>query len=61
MSANATSKNTVKNTADRVTGRAKEITGVITGNRDLQYRGVAEQFLANLRQAGVKLKDAFKV
>jgi uncharacterized protein YjbJ (UPF0337 family) len=53
--------NKTKNTADRATGKVKEVTGVVTGNRDLQYRGQFEQIVANVKQAGEKLKDAFKL
>ncbi|MFF0344713.1 CsbD family protein [Kribbella sp. NPDC004875] len=49
-----------KNAAEAAKGKAKEMTGDATDNRDLQAEGQAEKTKANLKQAGQKAKDAFK-
>jgi uncharacterized protein YjbJ (UPF0337 family) len=57
MSATDKSKNKVQ----ELTGKVKEKTGEATGDRDLQSRGKADQANADLKQAGEKVKDAFKI
>jgi uncharacterized protein YjbJ (UPF0337 family) len=49
-----------KNTADKIKGKAKEGTGAATGDEDLRDKGRAEQTEADAKQAGEKVKDAFK-
>jgi uncharacterized protein YjbJ (UPF0337 family) len=49
-----------KNTAQRVKGKAKETAGKVTGNDKLQSKGKVDQKKANLKQAGEKVKDAFR-
>ena len=49
-----------KNKAQEVAGKVKEKTGEVTGEHDLQARGKADQAKGNLKQAGEKVKDAFK-
>ena len=49
-----------KNTAKATKGKAKEMTGDATDNRDLQAEGQAEKTKADVKQAGEKVKDAFK-
>jgi uncharacterized protein YjbJ (UPF0337 family) len=49
-----------KNTAKTAKGKAKEMTGDATDNRDLQAEGQAEKTKADVKQAGEKVKDAFK-
>ena len=41
-------------------GKAKEKLGDATDNRDLQAEGKKDQSKADLKQAGEKVKDAFK-
>jgi uncharacterized protein YjbJ (UPF0337 family) len=53
-------KDKSKNKVQEVTGKVKAKAGEITGNKDLQAHGKAEQGRANLKQAGEKVKDAFK-
>jgi uncharacterized protein YjbJ (UPF0337 family) len=48
------------NAKDKVTGEAKEATGKVTDNERLEAEGKAEQTGADLKQAGEKVKDAFK-
>ena len=48
------------NKVDEVAGKAKEKLGDATDNEDLQAEGQADQSKANLKQAGEKVKDAFK-
>ena len=48
------------NKLDEVTGQAKEKLGDATDNESLQAEGERDQSKANLKQAGEKIKDAFK-
>ena len=48
------------NKIDDLAGKAKEGVGKATGNRDTENRGKADQAKANLKDAGEKIKDAFK-
>ncbi len=48
----------MRNTALRLSGRAKQRTGEATGDRDLRREGRAEQGEAGLKQAGERVKDA---
>lgn len=49
-----------RNKLNKVKGQAKEAVGRATGNRDLQNRGVGDQFTSDLKSAGEKVKDAFR-
>jgi uncharacterized protein YjbJ (UPF0337 family) len=49
-----------KNTAQRAKGKVKETTGAVTGDDRLRAEGKADQAKGNLKQAGEKVKDAFK-
>ena len=49
-----------KNSAEGGLGKAKEKLGDVSGDRDLQAEGKADQSKADLKQAGEKVKDAFK-
>ena len=49
-----------KNTGQDWAGKAKEAAGEATGNRDLAAEGRADQTEADLKQAGEKVKDAFR-
>ena len=46
--------------ADELKGKAKAAAGDATDNPDLQAEGQADQTKSNLKQAGEKVKDAFK-
>ena len=48
------------NKIDELAGKGKEALGRATGNRDLEAEGQGEQAKSNLKQAGEKVKDAFK-
>jgi uncharacterized protein YjbJ (UPF0337 family) len=50
----------VKNAAQSAKGNVKEAAGRTTGNRDLEAEGKADQTIGSLKQAGEKVKDAFK-
>jgi uncharacterized protein YjbJ (UPF0337 family) len=49
-----------KNTAQEWTGKAKEAVGDATDDRELEAEGKMDQSKASLKQAGEKIKDAFK-
>jgi uncharacterized protein YjbJ (UPF0337 family) len=49
-----------KNATESNVGSAKEKVGDATGNEDLQAEGAADKSKADLKQAGEKVKDAFK-
>jgi len=46
------------NTADTAKGKAKDVVGRVTGDKDLENEGKADQVVGNLKQAGEKVKDA---
>jgi uncharacterized protein YjbJ (UPF0337 family) len=48
------------NKADELVGKVKDRVGGATGDRDLQAEGQAQKSKGNLKQAGEKIKDAFK-
>ena len=49
-----------RNTGEKVKGKAKEAAGSATGDEDLRQEGRAEQTEADVKQAGEKVRDAFK-
>ena len=49
-----------KNAGQKGTGKVKESAGKVSGNHKLQAEGKADRVKANLKQAGEKVKDAFK-
>ncbi len=53
-------KNKVQNKKQDVQGKAKEATGKVTGDRDTELRGKADQAASDVKQAGEKVKDAVK-
>lgn len=55
-----TNKDKLENAAEAAKGKAKEKVGDATDNRDLQAEGQTEKSTADLKQAGEKVKDAFK-
>ncbi len=48
------------NKVDEIKGQAKEKIGAATGDDDLQAEGKGDQKVANVKQAGEKIKDAFR-
>jgi uncharacterized protein YjbJ (UPF0337 family) len=50
----------LNNKAEELAGKGKESVGDATGDRDLQAEGEKDQAKGNLKQAGEKVKDAFK-
>ena len=49
-----------KNRADHAKGKLKEVAGKAAGNDGLRDVGKDDQSVANLKQAGEKVKDAFR-
>lgn len=50
----------VNNTAETAKGKVEEGLGKATGNESLEAEGHADQAKGDLKQAGEKIKDAFK-
>nr|WP_063795157.1 CsbD family protein [Kitasatospora sp. MBT66] len=50
----------IENTAEKAKGVLKEGVGKVTGNERLEAEGRADQAGADVKQAGEKVKDAFK-
>jgi uncharacterized protein YjbJ (UPF0337 family) len=50
----------LENKKDETTGAAKEHLGNAIGDEKLQREGKADQTKSNLKQAGEKVKDAFR-
>jgi uncharacterized protein YjbJ (UPF0337 family) len=50
----------LKNATQEWTGKAKENVGDITGDESMQAEGKKDEAMGNLKQAGEKVKDAFK-
>ena len=48
------------NEIEEIAGKAKEKLGAATGDESLERQGEMDQSKANLKQAGEKVKDAFK-
>ncbi len=48
------------NAAENMGGKAKEAVGDATDNKRLENEGRADQTSADLKDAGEKVKDAFK-
>ena len=53
-------RNKTRNTAQKVKGQFKAAAGAVTGNERLEAEGRADKTKASLKQAGEKLKDAFR-
>ena len=49
-----------KNTAQKVSGKAKEAAGRATGNQRMEDEGRADQTKAGAKQRGEKVKDVFR-
>ncbi|MCW2540526.1 MAG: CsbD family protein [Frankiales bacterium] len=50
----------IDNKADDVAGKLKEHAGKATGDEKLENEGKADQIKSDVKQAGEKVKDAFK-
>jgi uncharacterized protein YjbJ (UPF0337 family) len=50
----------ISNKLDDMAGKAKEGVGKATGDRDTENEGKADQAKSSLKDAGEKVKDAFK-
>ena len=48
------------NKIDDLGGKAKEAAGKVTGDKSTENEGKVDQSKANLKDAGEKIKDAFK-
>jgi uncharacterized protein YjbJ (UPF0337 family) len=55
-----TTTDKAKNSAQQAKGKIKETAGKAVGNNKLEAEGNADQMKGNLKQAGEKVKDAFK-
>jgi uncharacterized protein YjbJ (UPF0337 family) len=55
-----TNKDKAKNAAQIAKGKVKEAAGKRIGNEKLETKGQKDQMKGNLKQAGEKVKDAFK-
>ncbi len=49
-----------KNKLDELAGKAKEAIGKVTGDTSTENEGKRDQAKSNLKDAGEKIKDAFK-
>jgi uncharacterized protein YjbJ (UPF0337 family) len=49
-----------KNKVQNLVGKAKEAVGKVTGDKSTENEGKGDQAKANLKDAGEKVKDAFK-
>jgi len=50
----------IENAKDELVGKGKEAAGKVTDNERLEAEGRAQQVEADVKQAGEKVKDAFK-
>ncbi|HJW01208.1 MAG TPA: CsbD family protein [Arthrobacter sp.] len=50
----------IENAAEKLGGKAKEAAGKASGNERLEAEGQMDQSKADLKQAGEKVKDAFR-
>ncbi len=60
MAVDNSSRNKTRNAAQKVKGQFKEAAGRVTGDERLEADGRADKTKANLKQAGEKIKDAFR-
>ncbi|GAA4919780.1 CsbD-like protein [Actinomycetospora succinea] len=50
----------IDNQADKLKGKVKETAGTLQGDEELRHEGKADQTKGDVKQAGEKIKDAFK-
>ena len=60
MAVDDSARNKTRNTAQKVKGQFKAAAGRVTGDRRLEAEGRSDKTRANLKQAGEKIKDAFR-
>jgi uncharacterized protein YjbJ (UPF0337 family) len=60
MAVDDSARNKTRNAAQKVKGQFKEAAGRVTGDERLEAEGRADKTKASLKQAGEKLKDAFR-
>jgi uncharacterized protein YjbJ (UPF0337 family) len=60
MAVDDSSRNKARNATRKVKGQLKEAAGRVTGDERLEAEGRADKTKANLKQAGEKVKDAFR-
>ena len=60
MAVDNSARNKTRNAAQKVKGQVKEAAGRATGDERLEAEGRADKTKANLKQAGEKVKDAFR-
>ena len=53
-------ENKAQNKIDELGGKLKEAVGKLTGDESTENEGKFDQVTANLKDAGEKVKDAFK-
>jgi uncharacterized protein YjbJ (UPF0337 family) len=53
-------KDKAKNSAQIAKGKLKQVAGRATGDDQLEVEGESDQMKGDLKQAGEKVKDAFK-
>jgi uncharacterized protein YjbJ (UPF0337 family) len=56
----ASARNKTRNKSQELKGQAKEAAGRATDDESLEARGRADRTKADLKQAGEKVKDAFR-
>jgi uncharacterized protein YjbJ (UPF0337 family) len=56
----ASARNKTRNKAQEVKGQFKQAAGQATHDESLEAKGRADRTKANLKQAGEKVKDAFR-
>jgi uncharacterized protein YjbJ (UPF0337 family) len=60
MAVDDSARNKTRNAAQKAKGQVKEAAGRVTGDERLEAEGRADKTKANLKQAGEKVKDAFR-
>jgi uncharacterized protein YjbJ (UPF0337 family) len=60
MAVDDSARNKTRNAAQKVKGQFKEAAGRVSGDERLEAEGRADKTKANLKQAGEKVKDAFR-
>lgn len=50
----------IENAAQKAAGKGKEAAGEATGDENLKTEGQTDQAKGDMKQAGEKVKDAFK-
>ena len=60
MAVDNSARNKTRNATQKVKGQLKEAAGRVSGDERLEGEGRADKTKANLKQAGEKVKDAFR-